>query len=195
MDAKDLRNEVLLGHSGSGKTSLGEAALFHTKATTRLGSITDGNTVSDFEPEEVKRGGSVQTTLVSITANDTKINFLDTPGYDDFLGEVISALRVVQRAVIVVSAPTGVDVGTERAWNMCDESHIPRVFVVNKMDRENAYFAKNVAEIQAAFGRQCIPFQVTLGEAHDFNGVVSIIAPRTTFPPMSQRKLQRHGSA
>jgi elongation factor G len=169
MDAKDLRNEVLLGHSGSGKTSLGEAALFHTKATTRLGSITDRNTVSDFEPEEVKRGGSVQTTLVSITANDTKINFLDTPGYDDFLGEVISALRVVEGAVIVVSAPTGVDVGTERAWNMCDESRIPRVFVVNKMDRENADFAKNVAEIQAAFGRQCIPFQVTLGEAHDFS--------------------------
>ena len=177
MDAKDLRNVVILGHSGSGKTSLGEAVLFHTKATTRLGSITDGNTVSDFEPEEVKRGGSVQTTLVSITENHTKINFLDTPGYDDFLGEVISALRVVEGAVIVVSAPTGVEVGTERAWNMCDGSHLPRMFVVNKMDRENAEFAKNVADIQATFGRQCIPFQVTLGDAHDFNGVVSILDP------------------
>ena len=182
MDAKDLRNVVILGHSGSGKTSLGEAVLFHTKATTRLGSITDGNTVSDFEPEEVKRGGSVQTTLVSITENDTKINFLDTPGYDDFLGEVISALRVVEGAVIVVSAPTGVEVGTERAWNMCDGSHLPRMFVVNKMDRENAEFAKNVADIQATFGRQCIPFQVTLGDAHDFNGVVSILDPPDDIP-------------
>ena len=182
MDAKDLRNVVILGHSGSGKTSLGEAVLFHTKATTRLGSITDGNTVSDFEPEEVKRGGSVQTTLVSITENHTKINFLDTPGYDDFLGEVISALRVVEGAVIVVSAPTGVEVGTERAWNMCDGSHIPRMFVVNKMDRKNAEFAKNVADIQATFGRQCIPFQVTLGDAHDFNGVVSILDPPDDIP-------------
>ena len=182
MDAKDLRNVVILGHAGSGKTSLGEAALFHTKATTRLGTITDGNTVSDFEPEEIKRGGSIQTTLVSIIENDTKINFLDTPGYDDFLGEVVSALRVVEGAVIVVSAPTGVDVGTERAWKMCDSAQIPRMFVVNKMDRENANFAKNVADIQASFGRQCIPFQVPLGEAHEFKGVISIIDPPSDIP-------------
>ena len=116
MDAKDLRNVVILGHTGSRKTSLSEAALFHTKAITRLGTITDGNTVSDFEPEEIKRGGSIQTTLVSIMDRDTKINFLDTPGYDDFLGEVVSAIRVVEGAAVVVSAPTGVDVGTERAW-------------------------------------------------------------------------------
>ena len=182
MDAKDLRNVVILGHAGSGKTSLGEAASFHTKATTRLGTITDGNTVSDFEPEEIKRGGSIQTTLVSIIENDTKINFLDTPGYDDFLGEVVSAIRVVEGAVIVVSAPTGVDVGTERAWKMCDSAQIPRMFVVNKMDRENASFAKNVAGIQASFGRKCIPFQVPLGEANEFKGVISIIAPPADIP-------------
>ena len=182
MDAKDLRNVVILGHAGSGKTSLGEAALFHTKATTRLGTITDGTTFSDFEPEEVKRGGSIQTTLVSITENDTKINFLDTPGYDDFLGEVVSALRVVEGAVIVVAAPTGVDVGTEHAWNLCESTQIPRMFVVNKMDRENADFTKNVTDIQASFGRQCIPFQVPLGEANDFKGVVSITDPPTSIP-------------
>ncbi|MBT98721.1 MAG: elongation factor G [Dehalococcoidia bacterium] len=182
MDAKDLRNVVILGHAGSGKTSLGEAALFHTKATTRLGTITDGNTVSDFEPEEIKRGGSIQTTLVSVVENETKINFLDTPGYDDFLGEVVSAIRVVEGAVIVVSAPTGVDVGTERAWKMCDSAQIPRLFVVNKMDRENASFAKNVADIQASFGRQCIPFQVPLGEANEFKGVISIIDPPSDIP-------------
>jgi elongation factor G len=182
MDAKDLRNVALLGHSGSGKTSLGEAALFITKATTRMGNVADGNTVSDYEPEEVKRGGSIQTTLVSITGDDSKINFLDTPGYDDFLGEVVSALRVVEGAVIVVAAPTGVDVGTERSWNMCDSAQIPRMFVVNKMDRENASFSRNVSDIQASFGRQCIPFQVPLGDAQEFKGVVSIVNPPVDIP-------------
>ena len=182
MDAKDLRNVVILGHTGSGKTSLSEAALFHTKAITRLGTITDGNTVSDFEPEEIKRGGSIQTTLVSIMDGDTKINFLDTPGYDDFLGEVVSAIRVVEGAAVVVSAPTGVDVGTERAWKMCDAAQIPRMFVVNKMDRENANFAKNVADIQASFGRKCFPFQVPVGEANEFKGVISIIDPPSDIP-------------
>jgi elongation factor G len=182
MDAKDLRNVALLGHSGSGKTSLGEAALFETKATTRLGTISDGNTVSDFEPEEVKRGGSIQTTLLSITEDGSKINFLDTPGYDDFLGEVVSALRVVEGAIIVVAAPTGVDVGTERGWNMCEAAGIPRMFVINKMDRENASFSRNVADIQASFGRQCIPFQVPLGDAQDFKVVVSIVNPPADIP-------------
>ncbi|PKB71386.1 MAG: hypothetical protein BZY87_05895 [SAR202 cluster bacterium Io17-Chloro-G6] len=182
MDAKDLRNVAFLGHSGSGKTSLGEAALFATKATTRMGSVTDGNTVSDYEPEEVKRGGSIQTTLVSITGNDSKINFLDTPGYDDFLGEVVSALRVVEGAVIVVAAPTGVDVGTERSWNMCESAQVPRIFVVNKMDRENASFSRNISDIQASFGRQCIPFQIPLGDAQDFKGVVSVVNPPADIP-------------
>ena len=182
MDAKDLRNVALLGHSGSGKTSLGEAALFTTKATTRMGTISDGNTVSDFEPEEVKRGSSIQTALLSIVDSDAKINFLDTPGYDDFLGEVVSALRVVEGAVLVLAAPSGVDVGTERSWNMCEAAGIPRMFVVNKMDRENANFARNVSDIQASFGRQCIPFQVPLGDAQEFKGVVSIINPPADIP-------------
>jgi elongation factor G len=147
-----------------------------------MGTISDGNTVSDFEPEEVKRGSSIQTTLLSIVDADAKINFLDTPGYDDFLGEVVSALRVVEGAVLVVAAPSGVDVGTERSWNMCEAAGIPRMFVVNKMDRENANFARNVSDIQASFGRQCIPFQVPLGDAQEFKGVVSIINPPADIP-------------
>ena len=182
MEAKDLRNVALLRHYGSGKTSLGEAALFLTKATTRMGNVTDGNTLSDYEPEEVKRGGSIQTALVSISGDDSKINFLDTPGYDDFLGEVVSALRVVEGAVIVVGAPTGVDVGTERSWKMCESAQIPRIFVVNKMDRENASFSRNVSDIQASFGRQCIPFQIPLGDAQEFKGVISIVNPPADIP-------------
>ena len=112
MDAKSIRNVALLSHSGAGKTSLCEAILFSSKAVTRQGRIEDGNTVSDYEPEEIQRGSSIQTTLVAVSSGDCKINFLDTPGYDDFRGEVIGALRVVEGAAILVAAPSGVDVGT-----------------------------------------------------------------------------------
>lgn len=112
MDAANLRNVALLSHSGAGKTSLGEAVLFKTKAVTRLGKIEDGNTLSDFEPEEIKRGSSIQTTLISAVSDGFKINYLDTPGYEDFQGEAMAALRVVEGAAILVAAPSGVDVGT-----------------------------------------------------------------------------------
>ena len=182
MDANSLRNVALLSHSGAGKTSLCEAVLFSTKVVTRQGRIEDGNTVSDYEPEEVKRGSSIQTTLVTATTDGCKINFLDTPGYDDFLGEVVSALRVVEGAAILVAAPSGVDVGTERAWNMCESAKLPRLIVINKMDRENAEFNRNVADIQATFGRQCVPFQIPIGEADGFKGVVSVADPSADVP-------------
>ena len=174
MDAKSIRNVALLSHSGAGKTSLCEAVLFSTKAVTRQGRIEDGNTVSDYEPEEIKRGSSIQTTLMAATGDGYKVNFLDTPGYDDFQGEVVSALRVVEGAVILVAAPSGVDVGTERGWNLCEDGKLPRLIVVNKMDRENADFDRNVADIQATFGRQCVPFQIPVGEADSFKGVVNV---------------------
>ena len=182
MDAKNLRNVALLSHSGAGKTSLSEAVLFNTKAVTRLGKIEDGNTVSDYEPEEVKRGGSIQTTLIAVMGDGFKINLLDTPGYDDFIGEVVSALRVVEGAAILVAAPSGVDVGTERSWAMCEAAKVPRLIVVNKMDRENADFDRNVADIQATFGRHCVPFQIPIGAAQDFTGVVSVIDPNADVP-------------
>ena len=182
MDAQNLRNVALLSHSGAGKTSLSEAILFSTKAITRLGRIEDGNTVSDYEPEEVKRGSSIQTTLVTATVDGFKINFLDTPGYEDFMGEINSALRVVEGAAILVAAPSGVDVGTERSWDMCESAKLPRMIVVNKMDRENADFDRNVADIQATFGRQCVPFQIPIGLAQDFKGVVSVIDPSADVP-------------
>ena len=182
MDANSIRNVALLSHSGAGKTSLCEAALFSTKAVTRQGRIEDGNTVSDYEPEEVKRGGSIQTTLIAITDDGCKINFLDTPGYDDFRGEVVGALRVVEAAAILVDATSGVDVGTERGWGMCESGNLPRLIVINKMDRENADFDRNVADIQATFGRQCVPFQIPIGQADSFQGVISVADPNADVP-------------
>ena len=174
-DIGKLRNVAILAHGGAGKTSVAEALIFNTKATTRLGRVEDGNTVSDYEPEEVKRTGSIQTALIPCNWNGHKINFLDTPGYDDFIGEVISALRVVEGAVIVVAAPSGVEVGTERSWNRCQDEGIPRLFFINKMDRENADFYRSLESIQAQFGRKCVPLQIPIGSEQGFKGFVDLI--------------------
>ena len=175
IDIGKLRNVAILAHGGAGKTSVAEALIFNTKATTRLGRVEDGNTVSDYEPEEVRRTGSIQTALIPCNWNGHKINFLDTPGYDDFIGEVISALRVVEGAIIVVAAPSGVEVGTERSWNRCEEEGIPRLFFINKMDRENADFYRSLENIQAQFGRKCVPLQIPIGSEQGFKGFVDLI--------------------
>ena len=188
--AQNLRNVALLSHSGAGKTSLAETLLFNTQATTRIGRVEDGNTVSDYEPEEIKRGGSIQPTLIACSTDGHKFNFLDTPGYDDFQGEVVSALRVVESAAILLAAPSGVDVGTERAWESCEVSGLPRVFVVNKMDRENANFARCVADIQGTFGNKCVPFQLPLGDAQDFTGLVSVVHPPADVPAQVASELE-----
>ena len=177
VDVGNIRNVLLGGHAGAGKTSLAEAALFSAKATTRMGGVDEGNTVSDYEPEEVKRRGSIQTSLVPCDWNGHKLNFLDTPGYDDFAGEVISALRVVEGAIVVVAANAGVEVGTERSWARCEAEGVPRILFVNKMDRENADFPRSVASIQAAFGRKCVPFQTPVGSEQSFKGVVDLLQP------------------
>ena len=182
IDAGQLRNVALLSHSGAGKTSLCETLLFNTKAVTRIGRVEDGNTVSDYEAEEIKRGGSIQTTLISCSRDGYKANFLDTPGYDDFFGEVVSALRVVESATILLAATSGVDVGTERSWSRCEAQGLPRLLLVNKMDRENASFSRTVADIQGSFGGQCVPFQLPLGDAQDFKGVVSVVHPPADIP-------------
>lgn len=182
IDASKLRNVALLSHSGAGKTSLCEAMLFNLKVITRMGRVEDGNTVSDYEPEEVKRRGSIQTTLIPCTWEGYKVNFLDTPGYDDFLGEVVSALRAVESAVILVAAPSGVDVGTERSWDMSKAQGLPRMFLVNKMDRENASFSRCISQIQATFGKNCVPFQLPIGAAQSFQGVISVIHPPKEIP-------------
>ncbi|HLF03845.1 MAG TPA: elongation factor G, partial [Dehalococcoidia bacterium] len=190
IDAANLRNVALLSHSGAGKTSLCEALLFNAKVITRLGRVEDGNTVSDYEPEEIKRRASIQTTLIACPGNNFKVNFLDTPGYDDFLSEVVCALRVVESSLILVAAQSGVDVGTERSWRMSEEQGLPRMFLVNKMDRENANFARCVADIQATFGKKCVAFQLPLGSAQEFKGVVSVIHPPAQAPAQVAQEFQ-----
>ena len=180
--ASTIRNVALLSHSGAGKTTLAETMLFNGKVINRIGRVEDGNTVSDYEPEETRRASSIQTSLLRLSDGDNKINFLDTPGYDEFLGEAVAAIRVVESAVILVAAPTGVDVGTERAWNMAQERNLPVAFVLNKMDRENASFERNVQELQDIFGSRCVPFQLPIGEAQDFTGLVSVIDPPADVP-------------
>ena len=182
VSASTIRNVALLSHSGAGKTSLAETMLFNAKVINRIGRVEDGNTVSDYEPEEAKRAASVQTSLLRFTDGDDKVNLLDTPGYDEFIGEAMAALRVVESAVILVAAPTGVDVGTERAWDLARGRDLPVAIVLNKMDRENANFERNVQELQSVFGNQCVPFQLPIGEAQDFTGLVSVIDPPAEIP-------------
>ena len=174
-DADKIRNIALISHSGSGKTSLCETLLFNAKAVTRIGNVAEGNTISDYEPEEHKRASSVQTALIPLTVDGCKVNLLDTPGYDDFIGEVVSALRVVEAAIIPVAAPSGVEVGTARSWSRCEEAGLPRMFFVNKMDRENADFDSAINQIEREFGRKCVAFQLPLGKEQSFEGVVDLL--------------------
>jgi elongation factor G len=170
-----IRNIALASHSNSGKTMLVEAALHFTSATTRLGKIEDGSTIADFEEEEVRRGISLSTSVVPIEHKEHKINLLDTPGYTDFIGEMISALRVADGALIVVDAVAGVEVGTEVAWNYCDDFNLPRFVIINKMNRDNANFSKALAGVQEMTDARLIPVQLPWGEAQDLQGVIDLL--------------------
>ena len=171
-----IRNIALVSHSGAGKTMLGEACLHFTGATTRLGKIEDGTTVSDFEDEEIRRGLSLSTGLLPVEYRDYKINFLDTPGYTDFIGEVISALRVADGALVLVDAQDGAEVGTEIDWNYCDEFKLPRFVVINKMNRDNANFKKALDSMTEIAGEtRLISVQLPWGERGDFKGVIDLL--------------------
>ena len=153
-----------------------EAFLHFTGATTRLGSINDGTTVSDFEEEEIRRGISLSTAVIPVEYKDVKLNFLDTPGYTDFIGEVISALRVADSAVTVVDAVSGVEVGTEVAWNYAAEFDLPRFFVINKMDRDNANFQKVLAALKDLPDARPLVLQLPWGEQSAFQGVIDLLS-------------------
>lgn len=172
---KFIRNVALVSHSGAGKTMLAEAFLHFTGATTRLGKIEDGTTVADFEDEEVRRSLTLSTAVIPIENKDHKINLLDTPGYTDFVGEVISALRVADGAIVVVDSVAGAEVGTEIAWTYCDQFNLPRFVLINKMNRDNADFRKALASVQDITEARLIPLQLPWGEKHDFKGVLDLM--------------------
>jgi elongation factor G len=174
-DANDIRNVLLVGHGGAGKTTLLEAMLFTAGATTRMGTVEDGNTVSDFEPEEVKKGISVSLAMAPVEWNGVKINVLDAPGYADFVGDVRSAIRAVDAVLVVVSAVDGVEVQTEVAWELAVQAGLPRAILVNKLDRERASFQRTLDQLVASFGTQVAPLELPLGEEHDFSGVADLL--------------------
>jgi elongation factor G len=171
---ENIRNIVLVGHGGAGKTSLAEALLYKSGAITRMGKITEGNTVCDFDDEEIRKQISVSTALAPVEWNDHKINVLDAPGYADFIGELRAAMRVADLAVICVSGVEGLEVQTQVAWNYARELEIPTVFFVNKLDRENSSFRRTFEQLREAFGMGVAPLSLPLGREHDFRGVISV---------------------
>lgn len=173
---EQLRNTVFVGHQGSGKTSLVEALLFNTGAINRLGKVEEGNTVSDWDEDERTRGISLSTSLIPVEFNDHKINILDTPGYTDFQGEVKNAIRVADSVVVVVDAVSGVEVGTELAWEYARTFQQPIIVTINKMDRENASFQNTLNNLKERFPEyKFIPVMLPIGEQAEFRGVINLL--------------------
>ncbi len=170
-----LRNVTILGHGSSGKTSLAEALLFNAGGSNRLGRVEDGSTVSDWDAEEQRRGISINLAIVPVEAEDTKLNLVDTPGYLDFVGEVISGLAVSEAGLVLVDSVAGVEVGTELAWEQLDAAQKPRLIFINKMDRENANFERALASVNEAFSGTILPFQLPVGAGESFEGVVNLV--------------------
>ena len=173
---KDIRNIALLGHGSEGKTTLTEAMLFAAGLIDRQGKVEDGSTVSDYDPEEIKRGISISASVAPLTWKNNKINVIDVPGYFDFIGEAIASLRVVETAGIVVGAVSGVTVGAEKAWDNAGKlGHVCRMFIVNQMDRENADYHKVLEALRDKFGSTVVPLVLPIGSGASFKGVVNIL--------------------
>ena len=170
-----IRNVVLLGHGGCGKTSLAEAMAFVSGYTTRLGKVTDGNTISDYDKEEIKRKFSISTSVVPVEWQGYKINLLDTPGYFDFVGEVEEAVAAADAAVIVVSGKAGVEVGTEKAWELCEKYKLPRMFFVSEMDVDHASFREVVEKLTELYGKKIAPFYQPIRENEKFVGYINVM--------------------
>ncbi len=176
-----IRNIALVGHNGAGKTTLVEALLFATGATSRQGRVEDGNTVSDFEPEETKRHLSLSLAIAPVTVGDVKLNLIDTPGYADFFGEVRAACSVADLVVTVVSAVEGVEAQTELVWSLAAELGLPRLVFVNKLDRERASFDRTLAALRDRFGAGIAPLELPVGEEAGFRGIADLLTDRAIF--------------
>lgn len=181
-DTGNLRNVCLLGHGGAGKTSLAEALLFTSGALSRMGKVPEGNTVSDYLPEEIKHKVSISTSLVPVEWQGVKVNLLDTPGYSDFFGEVKSALRVAECGVLVLCGVSGLEVQAEMIWDQLEEQKLPRMVFINKLDRENSNFNKVLDQLKKAYPQaRFVPLQLPIGAESDFKGVVDIIAQKAYY--------------
>ena len=172
----EIRNVAVVGHNDTGKTTLVSQLLFNAGANTRQGRVEDGTTVTDFDPDEVERKHSISAAVAFAEWKETKINLLDTPGFGIFIMEAKGAMRVADSAAIVVSGVTGVEVTTEKVWKFAEEYHLPRVIVVNKMDRDRASFARTLEALQKKFGKNVVPVQLPIGEEKDFKGVIDLAA-------------------
>jgi len=177
-DAANIRNVALIGHSGSGKTQLTSAALFDSGAVNRFGRVDDGTTVTDFDEEEISRKHTLSASLAYTEWNRTKINIIDTPGMANFLADARAALRVADAAITVVDAVSGVQVQTEKTWQACDELSLPRLVVVNRLDRERASLERTLRSVHAALSRTVIPIQLPVGEEKSFRGVVDLVGQK-----------------
>lgn len=172
---ENLRNIAFVSHNSAGKTSLIEAMLFKAGMISRIGRVEEGNTTTDYLPEEISRKVTVSLALAPCEWRETKINIIDTPGYADFFGEVQSALRVTDGVVMIVCASSGVEVQTEVIWDYAQEKGLPRLLFLNKMDRENANFAKVLDEMRSSFGSRVIPLQLPIGSAENFEGIIDLL--------------------
>ncbi|MFL5884319.1 MAG: GTP-binding protein, partial [Thermoleophilaceae bacterium] len=175
MPADKIRNVALVGHRGSGKTSLHEAILYQAGAITRLGSVADGTTVSDSAPDEKAREMSIAASLASFEWEDRKINLVDTPGEPSFIADALGAMRVCESAVFVINAVMGVEVGTARLWERAQELGLSRLLFVNMLDRERADFFRAVESIQSAFGSHAVATEIPIGSEHELRGVIDLI--------------------
>jgi len=171
-----IRNIAIVGHGSSGKTSLTSAFLFNSGATSRLTKVEKGNTVTDYDPDEIERNISINSAVCFLEWNGHKINLVDCPGYMNFLWDVRASLRAVDAGAVVVCGVAGVEVGTEKVWGMLEEFSLPRVIIINKLDRENSNYKRTVESIHQFFGRQAVPVQIPIGEENKFSGVVDIVA-------------------
>ena len=176
--AEHIRNVALISHVGAGKTSLIDAALYDSGAVTRQGKVDEGSSIGDHDPDELKRRLTLHAKVLPVEWKNTKINFIDTPGYADFVGEVKAALRVADAALVVVTAEKGVEVGTELTWNYADERNLPRMVLVNKLDRENTSFDQALESLRKQFGLKVVPLQLPIGEQAGFKGVVDLVTQK-----------------
>jgi elongation factor G len=182
-DAKDIRNVLLVGHGGAGKTTLLEAMLFASGGITRMGTVEDGNTVSDHDPDEQRRQISVSLAMAPVEWKGTKLNVLDAPGTADFVGDVRSAIRAADAVIIVVSAVDGVEVQTEYAWELAVQEGLPRAIFVNKLDRERADFQSTLDQLVSSFGNQVAPFELPIGAEHEFAGIADLMHEKADLYP------------